>query len=184
MVAPPAVVFAPLLVGTVGTTEGSLGEVADEDVAGAGAEFSGAFVVLEPVLGVVEGTGMVEVGVALVVPALVLAGAGLAGTVGVGAVFVGTEGAVFVEAGAPPSNVGIWFAVSRRRATTSTTRISAMNETPMMSVHFDMMSSKLALPLNVVRTDPPPFIASPLPVISTSREKVIAIRIAITTRML
>ncbi len=45
---------------------------------------------------------------------------------------------------------------------------------------FDIMSSKVALPLYEVRTLPPPLIASPLPVNKTNSEKTTANRIAKT----
>ena len=57
-----------------------------------------------------------------------------------------------------------------------------MNETPRYKVALDMMSSKVALPLYVVRTLPPPLMASPLPVMSTSNEKTTATIIARTRR--
>lgn len=59
-------------------------------------------------------------------------------------------------------------------ATTVYNSTRPMKETPMYSVHLEMMSSKLALPLNVVRTLPPPLIASPFPVTRTRRAKTIA----------
>lgn len=80
-----------------------------------------------------------------------------------------------------PAEVGVGATVipaSARRATTSIIRMSAMKETPIQSVHCDMMSSKLALPLKVVRTPPPPLMASPLPVMSTRSEKTMAVRTA------
>ena len=60
--------------------------------------------------------------------------------------------------------------MARRVPITSTTSMIAINEIPRMSVQRDMMSSKLALPLNVVRTPPPPDIASPFPVNRTRAE--------------
>src|SRR5437016_4009062 len=70
----------------------------------------------------------------------------------------------------PRSAIYLWILL-RLLPTTSITSISTMNAAPMMSVILDIVSSKLALPLKVVRTVPlPPDIASPFPVKNTSAE--------------
>lgn len=60
--------------------------------------------------------------------------------------------------------------------------INAIKLTPKPMVHFDMMSSKLCLPLNDVLTLLPPDIASPFPVMNTNPAKRTATMTASTFR--
>lgn len=62
--------------------------------------------------------------------------------------------------------------------------INAIKTMPAHRVTFDMMSSKLALPLKLVRTPDPPDIASPLPVAKISNENRSAMITAMTMRTL